>query len=100
MWVFRTHKIGTPYNECYRRVRNRYIHEVEQGTLPTRLSMEEWISRKMNERTNEATFSIRVPEELAEACLIESSMESYYNELTRGEKINVVGTRRGKEYAA
>ena len=96
MWVFRTHNIGTPYNECYRRVRNRYISEVEQGILPTRSSMEAWISRKMNERTNEATFSIRVPEELAEACLIESSMESYYNELSRGEKRNVVGTRTRK----
>lgn len=95
MWIFRTHVIGQPYSESYRKVRNRYIAEVNSGILPTHAEMERWIDRKM-ERVREATFSIDVPNEIAEACLIESSMESYYEEMTRGREVSVVGTRTRK----
>ena len=95
MWIFRTHVIGQPYHQQYRKVRNRYIAEVNRGIFPTHKDMEEWISRKM-ERVREATFSIDVPNELAEACLVESSMESYYEDMTRGSEVSVVGTRTRK----
>lgn len=96
MWVIRTHTIGLPYSESFRRVRNKYLSEVERGVLPTQAFMDEWISKKMSNCTEDATFSIMVPEELAEACQIESSMETYYNELARGDAVNVVGVRTRK----
>lgn len=92
MWIFRTHVIGTPHAKCMRKVRNRYNDEVARGVLPTFSDMEAWIERKMN-RAREATFSIDVPNELVEASIVEDSMESYYNEMTKGEEVKCVGTR-------
>ena len=96
MWIIRTHKIGQPYSESYRRVRNRYVAEVRRGILPTVDTMNEWIEKKMPERPNEATFSVEVPENIAEACMVESSMETYYKDLTRGEEVKVIGKRTRK----
>ena len=96
MWVIRTHKIGQPYSESFRRVRKKYLSEVGRGVLPTQAFMDEWISRKMPECTNDATFSILVPDEMAEACQIEASMDTYYNELARGSVVSVVGLRTRK----
>lgn len=96
MWVIRTHKIETPYSPAYRRVRNRYISEVERGVLPTEAEMETWIGRKMQHRTVEATFSVHVSEEIAEASMVESSMESYYEDNVMGPKKKVLGTRTRK----
>lgn len=96
MWVIRTHIIGLPYSESFRRVRNKYLAEVERGILPTQAYIDDWISRKMIDVSLEATFSIMVPQEMAEACQIEASMETYYNELTRGEEVTVVGVRTRK----
>lgn len=96
MWIIRTHNIGQPYSESYRRVRNRYIAEVRRGILPTVDTMNDWIAKKMPERPNEATFSVEVPEEVAEACMVESSMETYYNDLVRGEEVKVLGKRTRK----
>ena len=95
MWIFRTHLIGSPHAKCFRKVRNRYTDEIERGILPTFTDMEEWIDRKMK-RLNEATFSINVPNELAEASMVQESMESYYNEMTKGEEVKCVGTRTRK----
>jgi len=95
MWVFRSHTIGSPYTECYRKVRNRYISEVKRGVLPTHVTMEEWIERKMD-KVHEATFSIEVPADVADACLVESSMESYYEDMLRGSEVKVIGTRTRK----
>ena len=67
MWIFRTHDIGTPYTVSYRKVRNRYISEIKRGVLPTQTEMDEWIKRKMDERPHNATFSIDVDPEMAEA---------------------------------
>ena len=96
MWIFRTHDIGSPYSASYRKVRNRYIAEVERGVLPTRQEMEDWISRKMGERTHSATFSVEVTPELVDAMAVENSMESYYEEMTKGEEVHCVGTRTRK----
>ncbi len=96
MWVIRTHTIALPYSESFRRVRNKYLSEVEKGVLPTQAFMDEWISKKMSDRTTDATFSIMVPQEMAEACQIEASMETYYDEMARGEAVNVVGVRTRK----
>lgn len=95
MWIFRTHLIGSPRAKCFRKVRNRYIEEVERGILPTFNEMEEWIQRKMSQQI-EATFSIEVPDEVAHASMVEDSMESYYEEMTRGEEIKCVGVRTRK----
>lgn len=95
MWIFRTHKIGTPHSASYRKVRNRYIAEVERGVLPTHQEMEEWIGRKMD-RTNTATFSIEVTPELVEAMTVQDSMEAYYDEMTKGKEVQCVGTRTRK----
>lgn len=95
MWIFRKHLIGTPYAKCFRRVRNRYNDEIARGVLPTFEDMEEWIGRKM-ERVREATFSIEVSNEIVEASIVEDSMESYYNEMTKGEEVKCVGTRTRK----
>ena len=95
MWIFRTHIIGTPHAKCFRKVRNRYNDEVARGILPTFNDMEEWIERKMS-RVREATFSIEVPNDVVEASVIEDSMESYYQEMTKGEEVHCVGTRTRK----
>lgn len=95
MWVFRTHLIGTPKAKCYRRVRQRYIDEVARGILPTHAEMEQWIQRKMSQ-VNEVNFSVQVPEDVAEASLVEDSMESYYREMTKGDAVQCVGTRTRK----
>ena len=95
MWIFRTHLIGTPKAKCFRKVRNRYIEEVERGVLPTHSEMEQWIQRKMSQKT-EATFSIEVPPEVVRASVVEDSMESYYEEMTRGKKVYCIGTRTRK----
>lgn len=95
MWIFRTHVIGTPYTSSYRRVRNRYISEVERGVMPTHAEMEEWIARKMD-RVHSANFSIEVDEDIAEAMTVQDSMESYYEEMTRGKEVHCVGTRTRK----
>jgi len=96
MWVFRSHKVGTPYKACYKRVRQRYLAEVDRGILPTHLEMEEWIDRKMKERTVEATFSIEVCPEVAEACMVEGSLEACYDDITRGSEARCVGVRTRK----
>lgn len=96
MWVFRSHKIGTPYKMCYKKVRQRYIAEVERGVLPTHQDMEEWIDRKMNERTTDATFSIEVTDEIADATMVQESMDSYYNDMTRGAEVECIGVRTRK----
>lgn len=96
MWIFRTHDIASPYSPCYRKVRNRYIAEVERGVLPTHQEMEDWISRKMDERTHSATFSVEVTRELVEAMTVQDSMEHYYEEMTKGKEVKCVGTRTRK----
>lgn len=96
MWVFRTHKIELPYSPSYRRVRNRYLSEVERGVLPTETEMESWLDRKMKNRSVEATFSVHVAQDIAEASMVESSMESYYEDNVKGPKKTVVGTRTRK----
>ena len=96
MWIFRTHDIGSPYSASYRKVRNRYIAEVERGVLPTHQEMEDWISRKMDDRTHNATFSVEVTPELVEAMTVQDSMEHYYEEMTRGKEVQCVGTRTRK----
>ena len=96
MWIFRTHDIGAPYTASYRKVRNRYISEVKRGVLPTRAEMDEWIERKMEERPHSATFSVEVTPDLVEAMAVQDSMESYYQELTKGEEVRCVGTRTRK----
>jgi hypothetical protein len=95
MWIFRTHEIGTPHASSYRKVRNRYIAEVERGVLPTHQEMEDWIERKMS-RTHSATFSIQVSPELVEAMTVQDSMEAYYEEMTKGDEVHCVGTRTRK----
>lgn len=95
MWIFRTHVIGTPHSKCFRKVRNKYADEVARGVLPTFNEMEEWIDRKMS-RVQEATFSIEVPSEIAEASQVEESMESFYDEITKGEEVKCVGSRTRK----
>ena len=96
MWIFRTHDIGSPYSASYRKVRNRYIAEVERGVLPTHQEMEEWISRKMDKRTHTATFSVEVTTELVEAMTVQDSMEAYYEEMTKGKQVQCIGTRTRK----
>lgn len=96
MWIFRTHQIGSPYSQSYRKVRNRYMSEVKRGVFPTCQEMEDWILRKMPDRPHTATFSVQVPPELIEAMTVQDSMESYYDEMTRGEEVRCVGTRTRK----
>lgn len=95
MWIFRTHEIGSPHASSYRKVRNRYIAEVERGILPTHQEMEDWIERKMS-RTHSATFSIQVSPELVEAMTVQDSMEAYYEEMTKGDEVHCVGARTRK----
>lgn len=96
MWIFRTHNIGSPYKVCYRKVRNKYNFEIEQGVLPTYNEMEEWISRKMPERPHEATFSVQASDEMVEASTVQNSMDSYYDNITRGDEVRCVGVRTRK----
>lgn len=96
MWIFRTHDIGAPYTASYRKVRNRYISEIKRGVLPTQTEMDEWIKRKMDERPHNATFSIDVDPEMAEAMIIQDSMEAYYEEMSKGEAVQCIGTRTRK----
>ena len=95
MWIFRTHVIGAPYTTCFRKVNNRYCSEVARGVLPTFDDIEEWIGQSMS-RDREATFSIEVSDEVVQASIVENSMEAYYNEMTKGEKVKCVGTRTRK----
>jgi len=95
MWIFRKHLIGVPHTKCFRKVRNRYNDEISRGVLPTFEDMEEWIGRKM-ERIREATFSIEVSNDIVEASIVEDSMESYYNEMTKGEEVKCIGIRTRK----
>ena len=95
MWVFRTHRIGVPHAKCYRRVRQRYIDEIARGVLPTHTEMEDWIQRKMTQ-VNEVNFSVQVPQDVAEASLVEDSMESYYKEMTKGDAVQCLGVRTRK----
>lgn len=96
MWIFRTHQIGSPYSPSYRKVRNRYISEIKKGVFPTHQEMEDWIGRKMSERTHDATFSVLVPPELIESMTVQNSMESYYDEMTKGDEVQCVGIRTRK----
>ena len=97
MWVFRVHTIGSPYAKCYRKVRQRYLTQVNvNSVLPTHSEMEEWISRKMPDRVHEATFSVQVTQEMIDASTVEDSMDAYYDGLTRGEEVQSVGVRTRK----
>lgn len=95
MWIFRKHLIGTPHEECFYRVRKKYTDEIAGGVLPTFDDMEEWIKRNMP-RVKEGTFSIEVSNEILEASIVEESIESYYREMTKGEKVKCIGTRTRK----
>ena len=97
MWIFRAHLLPSPYNKSYRKVRQRYLSEVQRGILPTHAEIEEWIMRKLpNERVHEATFSVQVTQEMIDATTVESSLEAYYEDMTRGEEVQCVGTRTRK----
>ena len=95
MWIFRTHKIGTPRTKCFRKVRNKYMEEIEKGLLPTHQEIELWIDRKM-ERSIDAMFSLDVPQHVIEASVVEDSMNSYYEEMKKGEAVKCIGVRTRK----
>lgn len=92
MWIFRTHKID---RKCFENVRQRYINEIKRGVLPTVKDMEVWIEGNM-ELVEDVTFSMNVPNEIAEASMVEESMDSYYEDMTRGTEVQCIGTRTRK----
>lgn len=92
MWIFRTHKIDRKYFE---NVRQRYIDEIKRGVLPTFKDMQVWIEGKM-EPAEDVTFSMNVPNDVAEASMVEDSMDSYYEDMVRGTEVQCIGTRTRK----
>lgn len=92
MWIFRTHKIDP---KCFEKVRQRYIDEIERGVLPTHSNMEMWIEANM-EQEKDITFSINVTDEVAEASMVQDSMDSYYDSMARGTEVQCIGTRTRK----
>ena len=96
MWIFRSHKIESPFIPSYKQVKELYISKIDDGVLPTQFEIEEILDRIMNNRTEEATFSFQVPNVMADASAVQDSMETYYLNMKRGREVQCIGTRTRK----
>ena len=96
MWIFRSHRIETPFTSSYKQVTEMYTSKIDDGVLPTRLEIEELLDRIMNNRTEDATFSFQVPNVVADASAVQDSMETYYLNMKKGKEVQCVGRRTRK----
>ena len=96
MWVFRKHNIESPFIPSYDTVKDIYIKKINDGVLPTELEIEELLDKLMPRRSEEATFSFEVEENVVRATVVQDSMEEYYKNMKRGPSVQVIGTRTRK----
>lgn len=93
MWVFRKHLIkrGT-----YQKISQIYESKLEDGLLPSKSFIDDWIRQNGLSGNVEANFSIEIDNDMAEAATIEESMDAYYDELKPGAPVQCIGKRTRK----